>query len=44
MVKPRVYNLQHIRPLEVSPLTYPESVQKPWGILIFGPQRLSGQS
>lgn len=27
------YNSQHIRPLEVSPLTYPESVQKPWGIL-----------
>ena len=30
------YNLMHIRPLEVRPLTYPESVQKPWGILISG--------
>ena len=32
------YISQHIRPLEVSPLTYPESVQKPWGILISGTQ------
>ena len=40
MVKHRVYNLQHIRPLEVSPLTYPQSVQKPWGILFFVPQQV----
>lgn len=36
MVQPRMYNSKHIRPLEVSPLTYPESVQKPWGISICG--------
>ena len=38
MTKHRAYNLQHIRPLEVRHLTYPESVQKPWGILISGTQ------
>ena len=43
MVKHRVYNLQHIRPLEVRPLIYPESVQKPWGILISGPQGCRSQ-
>jgi hypothetical protein len=44
MVKHCVYNSEHIRPLEVRPLTDPESVQKPWGILIFGPQRCRSQS
>lgn len=34
MVKHRVYNLQHIRPLAVRPLTDPESVPNPWGIFI----------
>lgn len=38
MFKRRVYNLKNIRPLAVRPLTYPESVPNPWGILIFGPQ------
>ena len=32
----RAYNMQHIRPLAVRPLTYPESVQNPWGIFISG--------
>jgi hypothetical protein len=43
MTKHRAYNLQHIRPLEVRPLTNPESVQKPWGILISEPQARRGQ-
>ena len=43
MLTRRVYNSRHIRPLEVRPLTYPESVQKPWGILISGPQARRGQ-
>ena len=34
MAKHRVYNLEHIRPLAVRPLTYPESVPNPWGIFI----------
>ena len=34
MVKHRVYNLQHIRPLAVRPLTDPESVTNPWGIFM----------
>jgi hypothetical protein len=38
MVKHRVYNLQHIRPLAVRPLTDPESVPNPWGIFISGTQ------
>jgi hypothetical protein len=38
MVKHRVYNLLHIRPLAVRPLTYPESVPNPWGIFISGAQ------
>ena len=29
-----IYNSKHIRPLEVRPLNYPESVQKPWGMFI----------
>lgn len=44
MAKHRVYNSQHIRPLEVRPLTYPESVQKPWGIFISAPFACAGQS
>jgi hypothetical protein len=43
MAKHSVYNSEHIRPLEVRPPTYPGSVQKPWGILISGPQRCWGQ-
>jgi hypothetical protein len=39
MVRHRVYNSKHIRPLEVRPPTHPGSVQKPWGILISGPQQ-----
>lgn len=38
MAKHRVYNLGHIRPLAVRPLTDPESVPNPWGIFIFGAQ------
>jgi len=38
MVQHRVYNLRHIRPLAVRPLTDPESVPNPWGIFIFGAQ------
>jgi hypothetical protein len=34
MAKHHVYNSQNIRPLEVRPLTYPESVQKPWGFFM----------
>ena len=30
----------HIRPLEVSPLNYSESVQKPWGFFRFGRPKL----
>jgi hypothetical protein len=30
------YNLLYIRPLAVSPLTYPESVPTPWGFPISG--------
>lgn len=36
MLKPRVYNSKHIRPLAVRPLIYPESVQNPWGFFISG--------
>ena len=36
MLENTAYNSPHIRPLEVSPPTYPGSVQKPWGIFIFG--------
>ena len=31
MLENTAYNSPHIRPLEVSPPTYPGSVQKPWG-------------
>lgn len=34
MVQHHVYNSEHIRPLAVRPLTYPESVPNPWGIFI----------
>jgi hypothetical protein len=34
MAKHRVYNSQHIRPLAVRPLTYPESVPNPWGFFM----------
>ena len=44
MAKHHVYNSQHIRPLEVRPLTDSESVQKPWGILISAPFPCGGQS
>lgn len=43
MAKKVAYNLANIRPLEVRPLTNPESVQKPWGILISEPQARRGQ-
>ena len=43
MAKKLAYNSSHIRPLEVRPLTNPESVQKPWGILISEPQARRGQ-
>lgn len=33
------YTAQHIRPLAVSPLTYPESVPNPWGCFISGLSR-----
>lgn len=36
MVKHRVYNFKHIRPLAVRPLTHSESVPNPWGIFISG--------
>jgi hypothetical protein len=36
MLKPRVYNSKHIRPLAVRPLIYPESVPNPWGFFISG--------
>jgi hypothetical protein len=34
MKQAKIYNSQHIRPLAVRPLTYPESVPNPWGFLI----------
>jgi len=38
------YNLTHIRPLAVSPLTHPESVPTPWGFLISGHYRCPSSS
>ena len=39
MLENTAYNSPHIRPLEVSPPTYPGSVQKPWGFFFGACQR-----
>jgi hypothetical protein len=36
-----LYNLSHIRPLAVRPLTHPERVPNPWGFSISGSPEFS---